>query len=46
MIGGIVGATLGFLGQQQTNQKNWDISQAANAASAEQAATQMKFKSV
>ena len=41
---GLVGAGLGFLGQQQTNQKNWDIAQAANAASAEQAANQMAFQ--
>ena len=40
----IVGGVLGFLGQQQTNQKNWDIAQAANAASAEQAARQMAFQ--
>ena len=47
MIGsvlGAVGAGLGFIGQQQTNQKNWDIAQAANAASAEQAAAQMAFQ--
>jgi len=43
-IGGVIGATLGFVGQQQTNQKNWDIAQAANAASAEQAAKQMDFQ--
>lgn len=39
-----LGGVLGFIGQQQTNQKNWDISQAANAASAEQAAKQMDFQ--
>jgi hypothetical protein len=44
MLGGIIGSTLGFIGQQQTNQKNWDIAQAANAASAEQAANQMAFQ--
>jgi len=44
MLGGLIGGALGFLGQQQTNQKNWDISQAANAASAEQAAKQMDFQ--
>jgi hypothetical protein len=44
MIGALIGAGLGFVGQQQTNQKNWDIAQAANAASAEQAATQMAFQ--
>lgn len=38
------GGLLGFIGQQQTNQKNWDIAQAANAASAEQAAKQMAFQ--
>jgi hypothetical protein len=43
-IGGVIGATLGFVGQQQTNQKNWDIANAANAASAEQAAKQMDFQ--
>jgi len=41
MIGGLIGATLGFIGQQQTNQKNWDIANAANAASAEQASKPM-----
>jgi len=43
-IGGMLGGMLGFVGQQQTNQKNWDIAQAANAASAEQAAKQMDFQ--
>ena len=42
--GGIVGSVLGFIGQQQTNQKNWDIAQAANQASAEQASNQMDFQ--
>jgi len=43
-LGGTVGGVLGFIGQQQTNQKNWDIAQAANAASAEQARAQMAFQ--
>lgn len=43
-LGGITGGILGFVGQQQTNQKNWDIAQAANAASAEQAQRQMDFQ--
>ena len=43
-LGGAVGGVLGFIGQQQTNQKNWDIAQAANAASAEQARAQMDFQ--
>jgi len=43
-LGGAVGGVLGFIGQQQTNQKNWDIAQAANAASAEQARAQMAFQ--
>lgn len=43
-LGGLAGGALGFLGQQQTNQKNWDIAQAANQASAEQAARQMDFQ--
>jgi len=44
MLAQALGGVLGFIGQQQTNQKNWDISQAANAASAEQAAKQMDFQ--
>jgi hypothetical protein len=47
MLGGLsgaVGGILGFIGQQQTNQKNWDIAQAANQASAEQARAQMDFQ--
>lgn len=44
MFAQALGGVLGFIGQQQTNQKNWDISQAANAASAEQAAKQMDFQ--
>jgi hypothetical protein len=43
-VAGMGGGLLGFIGQQQTNQKNWDIAQAANAASAEQAAAQMAFQ--
>jgi hypothetical protein len=43
-LGGSLGGVLGFIGQQQTNQKNWDIAQAANAASAQQAASQMAFQ--
>ena len=39
-----IGAALGFIGQQQTNQKQWDMAQAANAASAEQAQKQMDFQ--
>jgi len=43
-IAGIGGGVLGFIGQQQTNQKNWDIADAANRSSAEQAAKQMDFQ--
>jgi len=43
-LGGLAGGILGFVGQQQTNQKNWDIAQAANQASAEQAQRQMDFQ--
>jgi len=43
-LGGAVGSVLGFIGQQQTNQKQWDMAQAANAASAEQAQKQMDFQ--
>jgi len=43
-LGGIAGGVLGFIGQQQTNQKNWDIANAANQASAEQASRQMEFQ--
>jgi hypothetical protein len=43
-LGGAVGGILGFIGQQQTNQKNWDIAQAANQSSAEQAQRQMDFQ--
>jgi len=42
--GGVIGSVLGFVGQQQTNQKQWDMAQAANAASAEQAQKQMDFQ--
>ena len=38
-LGGALGSVLGFVGQQQTNQKNWDISQANNEWSAQQYAT-------
>jgi hypothetical protein len=43
-IGGLTGGFLGFVGQQQTNQKNWDIADAANRASASQAQNQMDFQ--
>jgi len=43
-VSGLVGSALGFIGQQQTNQKSWDIAQASNAASAEQAQKQMDFQ--
>jgi len=43
-IGGLTGGALGFIGQMQTNQKNWDIAQSANAASAAQAQAQMDFQ--
>jgi hypothetical protein len=43
-LGGLTGGLLGFVGQQQTNQKNWDIAQAANQSSAEQAQRQMDFQ--
>jgi hypothetical protein len=43
-LGAAGGGLLGFIGQQQTNQKNWDIAQAANQASAEQAQRQMDFQ--
>ena len=43
-LGGAVGSVLGFIGQQQTNQKQWDMAQAANQASAEQASRQMDFQ--
>jgi len=41
---GLVGAGLGLIGQERTNQSNRDIASAANAASAEQAARQMDFQ--
>jgi len=43
-IAALGGGLLGFIGQQQTNQKSWDIAQASNAASAEQAQRQMDFQ--
>jgi hypothetical protein len=43
-LGGAVGSVLGFIGQQQTNQKQWDMAQAANQSSAEQAQKQMDFQ--
>ena len=43
-IGGSVGGILGFIGQRQTDQKNWDIADAANRASAAQAQAQMDFQ--
>jgi len=39
-----IGGALGFVGQQGTNQANIQIANAANAASAEQAAKQMDFQ--
>ena len=36
MFGDILGATLGFIGTQQTNQANWDIAQSNNQFSAQQ----------
>ena len=38
-LGGVVSGVLGLVGQSQTNQKNWDISQANNDWSAQQYAT-------
>lgn len=43
-LGGLGGGLLGFLGQERTNKANWDIAQAANVASAEQAGRQMDFQ--
>lgn len=43
-VSGALGSVLGFVGQQQTNQKSWDIAQASNQASAEQAQKQMDFQ--
>jgi len=43
-LGGITCGLLGFIGQERTNQKNWDIAQNANAASAAQAQAQMDFQ--
>ncbi len=42
--GSIIGGGLNFLGGTQQNQSAWDIAQAANAASAQQAAQQMAFQ--
>ena len=42
--GKALGGVLGFVGQLGTNQANVNIAQAANAASAEQAAKQMDFQ--
>ena len=38
-LGGVVGGVLGLIGQNQTNQKNWDIAQSNNEWSAQQYAT-------
>ncbi len=43
-VAGVIGAGLNFLGGTSQNQSAWDISQAANAASAEQAQRQMDFQ--
>ena len=43
-IGKAIGGVLGFAGQQNTNQASIGIANAANAASAEQAANQMAFQ--
>jgi len=43
-LAGVGGGVLGFIGQQQTNQKNWDIANAANEASAANAREQMAFQ--
>ena len=43
-VSGIAGSALSFIGQQQANQKSWDISQSANAASAEQAQKQRDWQ--
>lgn len=43
-VAGVIGAGLNFLGGTQQNQSAWDISQAANASSAEQAQAQMAFQ--
>jgi len=43
-IGGLTGGLLGFIGQQQTNQKNWDIANAANLTSSANAREQMAFQ--
>jgi len=41
---GILGGVADFIGQQQANQKTWDISQASNIASAEQAQKQRDWQ--
>lgn len=43
-VAGLIGAGLNFFGGTQQNQSAWDISQAANASSAEQAQRQMDFQ--
>jgi len=43
-ISGLAGGVLGFMGQQSTNQKNWDIANAANLQSAANAREQMDFQ--
>jgi len=43
-IGGITGGLLGFIGQERANKANWDIADAANRASAQQAEAQMAFQ--
>jgi hypothetical protein len=44
MLGNIISSALNFIGGQQANQKAWDISQSAQAASASQAQAQMDFQ--
>lgn len=43
-IGGLASSALSFVGQNQTNQKSWDIAQSTNAASAEQAQAQRDWQ--
>jgi len=43
-LGGIIGAGLGLVGQQQTNRANIDIAQQASAASAAMSREQMDFQ--
>jgi len=40
----MTGGLLGFIGQERTNKANWDVADAANRASAAQAANQMAFQ--